>query len=245
MKNIPLYISIALVSLLATPAVSQKKVSHQDMLWVRYYEKFKISEDWAINLELEDRRFAFPDRQQVWILPRLSASRSLGNNWSVGGGFVYYINNSPADPKAATELSVPELRPYEELTYKQKIGELAINHRYWIEERFIRKNDGKALQAGYRFNFRIRYRLQLQYPLVRSEKLKLVAGDEIMLNFGHSIVRNTFDQNRLFAGLNYTLSKYAQFEADYINQFQEKSSGEDYLACDILRITFYHTIAFH
>lgn len=227
------------------PVVAQKKITCQDMIWLRYSGKLNLPQNWVINTEVEDRRFAFPDRQQYWLLPRVTVSKPLGDNWSAGAGFLYYLSNSPASPKAATILTIPELRPFEELAYKQTIKKLAINHRYWLEERFIHKNDGKHLQRGYNFNFCFRYRLQLQYPLIRSEDLKVVIADEIFLNLGHSIVRNTFDQNRIYAGLNYALSKYVQLEADYINQFQEKSNGDDYTAQDILRLTFFHTINLH
>lgn len=239
------YAFLVPLALLGTVSVNaQKKVTHQDMLWMRYSGKYDVSKDWAINLELEDRRFAFPDRQQYWILPRVAVSKSLGNNWSAGAGFVYYLSNSPADPKVLTALTIPELRPYETLNYNQNIKKLHITHRYWLEERFIRKNDDRHLQPGYTFNFRFRYQLGLEYPVTKSEKLKLRVADEIFLNFGHSIVRNTFDQNRIYAGLNYALSKYIQVEADYINQFQEKSNGDNYTDYDILRVTLFQTIHF-
>jgi hypothetical protein len=245
MKKIYLLGQVSLLLIVALPSFGQKKVSHQQQMWLRYAGRYNLSKSWSIRLEVEDRRFAFPDRQQVWLLPRVTVNRKLGDNWSAGAGFLYYINNSPADPKSDVTLHVPELRPFQELSYKQSIHKLTLSHRYWLEERFSRKNDGSHLEPGYRFNFRFRYQLGAQYPLTKSGNLALRAFDEIFLNFGHSIVRNTFDQNRISAGLLYTFSKQAQIEADYMNQFQQKSSGDNYVRTQILRVTFFHTLNFY
>lgn len=242
MNNKTFYTLLSLTVLAAIPATAQKKVAHQSMLWLRYAGKYQVSSEWTLGLELEDRRFAFPDRQQYWILPKISASRKLGSGWSASLGFIYYLNSSPSNPKESVAIAVPELRPFQEADYKQTIRKLKISHRFLLEERFKRKNDGEHLRSGYGFYFRTRYRLQLQYPLTRSDKLKLKVYDEILLNFGHSIVYNTFDQNRIYAGLNYALSGQTQIEAGYLNWFQQKSKGDQYLARDILRLTFYHTL---
>jgi hypothetical protein len=236
---------VAWLLILTLPAFGQKKVTHQQQVWLRYAGRYNLSPLWSVRLEVEDRRFAFPDRQQVWLLPRVTVSRKLGEDWSAGAGFLYYLNNSPADPRSEVALHVPEFRPFQELSYKQNIHKLTLSHRYWLEERFSRKNNGDHLQPGYRFNFRFRYQLGAQYPLTQSGNLALRAFDEIFLNFGHSIVRNTFDQNRISVGLLYALSKQAQIEADYMNQFQQKSSGDQYVRTQILRVTFFHTLNFY
>lgn len=247
MKKILLiiYTTVILASLTA-PAIAQKKnIVHQQMIWYGYNGKYNLSPYWNINLEVEDRRFAFPDRQQYWVLPRIGLYRKLSSGWAVGAGFTYYLNNSPGDPNKGTAITIPELRPHEELDYKQQVGKLEISHRYKLEERFQHHNDGKQLTPGYIFNFRARYRLQLQYPLTKSGNLSAKASDEILLNFGHAIVANTFDQNRIYAGLNYKVSEKVQLELGYLNWFQEQSDGQTYLDRDVLRFTFFHNINFY
>jgi hypothetical protein len=69
-------------------------------------------------------------------------------------------------------------------------------------------------------------------------------SDEIMLNLGHSVVNNTFDQNRAYFALNYGISNHLQVELGYMNYFQERSSGTQYYQRDIARLTVYHTIHF-
>ncbi len=117
-----------------------------------------------------------------------------------------------------------------------------------MEERFIHNSNTKDLTSGYRFNFRGRYQLQLSYVLIdrpdAAGTLSAKVSDEIMFNFGHNIVYNSFDQNRIYAGLNYGISKSIQVELGYLNWFQERSSGNQYYDRDIVRITIYHKISF-
>lgn len=226
----------------------QKKVTHQSQYWVRYFGKYKLSDKWTLNLEVEDRHFFKHGRQANWILPRVGIERKLGAGWKAGGGFTYYTASNPADPNASESLTVPELRPHQYLTSDRAVGKLGISHRFQLEERWVHNSSGDHLTGGYSFKGRFRYRFQLQYPLTRKQSgvgaLALKASDEIMLNIGHSIVANTFDQNRVYVALNYGLSKSFQLELGYINWFQERSSGDQYYNRDNARLTIYHRLDF-
>lgn len=228
---------------------AQKQITRQSLYWVRYYGKYRFSPKWGATLELEDRRFFHDNRNLNWLLPRVAVTRSLGSGWSAAAGFTYYLSDNPQDPDQSVALTVPELRPHEELTYQQKTGNLSIKHRYRLEERFTRKNDGTELQSGYDFKWRLRYQLQLQYPLIKRKTaagtLTIKASDEILLNLGHSVVRHLFDQNRIYVALNYSISKSVQAELGYLDWFQERSSGDQYYRRDIARLTMYHTLNFY
>ena len=50
-----------------------------------------------------------------------------------------------------------------------------------------------------------------------------------MFNFGKNIVKNVFDQNRIYIGLNYPMNKNLAFEAGYLNWFQQRPLGTDFL----------------
>ncbi|SEA01213.1 Protein of unknown function [Arachidicoccus rhizosphaerae] len=229
-----------------SPAIGQKQVTKQSQYWIRYYGKYKLSDDWGVNLEVEDRRYFKNNRQSNWFLPRVAVERKLGSGWAVGAGFTYYLASSPQDPEQETVVTAPELRPHQYFTSTQKLGKLGVQHRFQMEERWIHNSTSTELTSGYHFQGRARYRFQLSYPLVETKStvgsLKAVAFDEILLNLGHNIVNNTFDQNRIYAGLNYGISKSFQAELGYMNWFQQRSSGNQYYNRDILRFTLYHTL---
>lgn len=230
----------------ASPVLSQKQVTRQSLYWIRYYGKYKLSDSWVLNLEIEDRRFFKNNRQSNWFLPRVAVERKLGKGWAAGAGFSYYLASNPADPAKETAVAVPELRPHQYLTSAQSLGDLGISHRFQFEERWIHNSTSTKLTTGYHFQGRARYRFQLKYPLIKQKTaagtLNAVAFDEILLNLGHNVVANTFDQNRIYVGLNYGISKALQVELGYLNWFQERSSGNQYYHRDIARLTIYHDL---
>jgi hypothetical protein len=232
-----------------TPLQAQKQVAHQSQYWIRYYGKYNLSSSWDINLEIEDRRFFKNNRQANWVLPRVIVGRKLGAGWSAGVGFTYYNSSNPADPSGPVTVTIPELRPHEELSYKQKVKNLIISHRFKLEERWTRNTSSDKLTDGYKFTARFRYQFQLQYPIVKRAtsvgNLDAKVSDEILLNIGRSIVQNTFDQNRAYIALNYGISNNFQAELGYMNYFQQRSSGTQYYQRNIARLTVYHTINFH
>ena len=232
-----------------TPSQAQKQITHQGQYWLRYYGKYKLSTNSEINLEIDDRRFFKNNRQANWVLPRITFIQKLGAGWSIGAGFTFYTSTNPADPSALSTIAVPEFRPHLELDYKQAVADLSISHRFKLEERWTRNSISNKLTDGYNFKSRFRYQLQLQYPLVKKASaagaLNAKVSDEIMLNIGHSVVNNTFDQNRLYVALNYGISNHFQVELGYMNYFQERSSGTQYYERDIARLTIYHSINFY
>ena len=244
----PLLVFLTLMGT-AGPLAAQKQVTHQSLYFLRYYGKYQFSPKWGATLELEDRRFFRDNRNVNWIVSRVALTRSLGNGWSAAAGFTYYLADNPADPHASISLVVPELRPHEELTYRQSLGKFSLGHRYRLEERFTRKASADHLASGYDFHFRMRYQLQLAYPLIQKSTpagtLNVKLADEVMFNLGHSVVWNSFDQNRVYLALNYGITRSVQAELGYLKWFQERSSGDQYYSRDIARLTIYHTVNFY
>jgi hypothetical protein len=165
-----------------------------------------------------------------------------------GTGFAYYLN-SPGDPEFASSFKVPEIRLNHELGYRHKFKNLIIGHRYRMEERFIRKRLNDALIDGYRFVERLSYMVSLECNLVRSKtkdhNLSLKLSDGIYINSNGGIIYNTFDQNRFYAGLNYQLIKNLSVELGYINMFQQRISGDEYLNRNIASLAISHRIKMH
>lgn len=92
------------------------------------------------------------------------------------------------------------------------------------------------------FTDRVRYLLSVTIPVASDPRVPaLVVSDEVLLQFGSSIVNNTFDQNRLFGGLKKRLSGNWSFDLGYLMVYQQKSSGYQYDLNHTLRWFFYFT----
>ncbi|WP_234572441.1 DUF2490 domain-containing protein [Rhodohalobacter sp. 614A] len=222
-------------------AAQSKNIDHETFYWLRYSPSFDLGSSWSLKGELEIRRWAFPDRQHQLLVPRVTFVKSLSNGWEIGAGGVYFFQSLPQDGEADIDLTRPEIRPHQDLTMRDKVGNVGITHRYRLEERFIRKTEGTELADGYDFNLRFRYRVQFRIPLNDKSgagALDFKIGDEIMINAGKDIVRNTFDQNRLYVGIRSKFSSKSNLEADLINWFQQRSNGDDFRSRYILRVTF-------
>lgn len=224
-------------------AQNTKKITTQQLFWVRYYNQFSINKKWSLHTELDNRMF-IPELKQHQFLIRIQGRYKISTTVEAGAGFVYFLQ-SPQEPGSTSSLVVPELRPQQDITLKQSFSKLNLSHRYLLEERYFRNNDGKKLMDGYRFNYRFRYRLQADFLIWKKQnkELKGVVNDEILLNFGKNITANTFDQNRIYAGAQLVPSKNMAFELGYMHWFQERASGADFYNRHIIRCSIYHKLS--
>ena len=229
-------------------AQSGKKIIHQHLIGYRLYHHLTFAKNWEWGLEIDERRYIFPDAQYQFVV-RNHIQRTLPDGWTAGLGFTYFLQTLPQDPEVEDTYVRPELRPHQELKFKHKMKEhFSLSHRYRLEERFIRQADEHGnLQEGYDFNFRFRYQLQAEVGLIKKETRKGALGlkvfDEIHLNFGKQIIRNTFDQNRIGGSLTYGLTKNIELEGGYFNWFQQRISGDEYYNRNIIRFTLHHYLS--
>ncbi|MGI8950537.1 MAG: DUF2490 domain-containing protein [Chitinophagaceae bacterium] len=231
---------------LATKTFSQKQKIDQTQLWFAYLNNLKFSDKWRLLTDIQERQFVLPVGAKGNLIFRSILYHNLGSNWEVGAGLALFFTG-PQKVPSTSDLVVPELRPTVDFLYKQKAGQLNINHRYRFEARYFHDVANNALDDGFSFgNYRFRYQLSLDYPLIKNAQKKPVVSarvyDEIFLNAGHKIVSNTFDQNRTYAGFVFTASKSFSFELGYLKWFQETSDGKTYFNRDIYRVGINQTI---
>lgn len=220
-----------------------RQVTEQQLIWYAYNNTLEFSPKWSVNTDFHERRFINPDEQHQF-LARSQLRYMLGKNWDASFGFTYFLQ-SPHDPNATNKLVVPELRPHVQLDYRQSINnKLNIGHRYRVEKRFFRNTADGELADGYTTNYRIRYRLGLEYQLatINQLPLKVKVNDEIHINAGERITYNWFDQNRIYAGLSYAVHKNVTVEAGYLKWFQQRSAGNQFYSRDIINLTINHKI---
>ena len=237
---------LILVIILIIPEflLAQKKIENQQLIWYGYYNALKFNENWSLNSEIQERQFYNPTAQHQLVF-RSNLERKVFADWKASVGMTLFLQN-PNTPNSKSNLTVPELRPNIGFSNKQKLGFVTINHRYKAEARFFHDVENEKLVGGYRFsNFRLRYQLGLDFPIWKkegNEKLLLKIKDEIMFNAGNKIVKNTFDQNRIYLAVNYKLNNSYAVELGYMNWFQQQKSGTDFYNRDILRFSIFHSI---
>lgn len=222
---------------------TQKKIISRPYAWYSYGNTLQLAPRWLLSNDISERHF-FDNGKQLQFTLRSKINYTLGQNWNAGVGFAYFLSNT-FDPASTSMLAVPELRPFQEFTNTQHLRRFTISHRYRIEERYFRKVVNDKLANGYNFNFRFRYKFEVEYRLFESDSkahsLSFRVGDEIMLNAGKRIVKNTFEQNRVNTAISYQATDHFTFDFGYTYGFQQKSSG-DYNQANIFRFSIQHRI---
>ena len=150
---------------------------------------------------------------------------------------------NPQFPDAKIKLTVPEIRPFQELNAVQRINKrIVFSTRVRIDERFIRKNDGSQLLEGYNFNMRYRLRLQYQFYLWKKQNASIRVSDELMVNSGKNV--NFFDQNRIYIAYEHSFTNKLSAELGYLRWYQQRTQFDTYYQRDIVRLTLFKKINF-
>lgn len=200
------------------------QVTYQSTYWTRLYVRVKWADKYSWQIEADNRRF-FGESQQLQFIAHTHFHRQLGKHTEGSVGFTY-------SDVWQGNLAVPELRPFQEFYFFNKInGKGHITHRLRTEQRWFHNYKNDALTEGYDFKFRFRYMLRFDYRV--SEKWILKANDEIMYH------HDDFDQNRYYGGVEYKFKKDLSLEVGYLNVYQKRANNKGYFDRDNLRVTIY------
>ena len=223
-------------------AQSEKNIDNQSILWTRYYNQLLLNEKLSLHTEFDNRLFIQPLQENLFVI-RIQGRYKINNHLETGAGFAYFSVDTQV-PDFNSDFNTPEFRGQQDLTWKSNVNKVTLIQRFQLEERFIRNTSKEELLSGTTFFWRFRYRLQGDYTFWKKEKqlLKAVVSDEIMFNFGEKIIKNTFDQNRIYAAIHYGLNSNLALELGYLNSLQRRVNGIDYFNRDIIRFSIFHKI---
>ena len=113
-----------------------------------------------------------------------------------------------------------EHRSFQELLASQSLSKGKLVHRVRFEQRFVEGVDDTPL--------RVRYFGRFTYPLKNiHDRLSLAINEEVFIHVNDSDggPQSGFNQNRLFLGLNYRVSKTLAFDTGYQNQYINGQGG--------------------
>jgi hypothetical protein len=234
------------VFLLAYFSVSQnlhgQAVDSHAVYWIKYQSQLNFSPViWWTN-EIDNRRFISPGTQNQFITH--SRFHFKNGRWEYAAGLTLSWAYATFAEKNIQHPST-EIRPVIEASYEIPFQKWFLQQRLRIDNRFLEEDRfGSVLQDSY-YIMRLRYRVQARIPLIKDEnnQAKLVGkvAEEIMLNHH----RNTFDQNRIYGTVEYSVSKRWAIETGYIYIYQQRLGRDELLSRHVIRFSLLHRIYFY
>jgi hypothetical protein len=233
------YIAIIIVLLGSAAFAQSKHVTKGNQQWVQYFNQAKISDRWTVLLDGGYRwKNELVNRSQFIV--RAAGAYNLTPSIRIATGFAHLGTYTDID------ITTREWRPHQEISITQDPGKIRIRHLARIEQRFFEATSHSDHHFS-RFNWRFRYLINFSIPLITNfpnpnMALGLNIGDEILINAGHDIVYNVFDQNRLLIGPAWQVNRHLTFSMTYQGQFAALNLPERYHYNHILWLGIRHKI---
>jgi len=222
---LPLIFALILPAVTLAQSSSKEKVS-QAIEWFSWANNVKVHKNLTI---LAEGQFRFAGQfEPMQFQFRTAADVHINKSLSIAPlGYVYTWN--PTYGKQPNKYVNNEHRIFQQVSYKHKIGRVAFTHRARMEERFIQVHstqNGEVVNEGYDLYLnRVRYRLMVNVPLVKSEKLFASFYNETFIEFGKKVKYHDPDQNRLFIGAGYQVNKKFTVTTGFLYHMLVKLNG--------------------
>jgi hypothetical protein len=244
MKKFVVLVSVSFLLTLQGNAQNEKVYQHYEQFWFQYFNQTRISEKWGLWFDVGYRTKDNFTEGTSTLLARIGAIYYLNKEVRLMGGYAFF-NAYPLE--SSIEIAQPEHRLWQQVQFQKEYPKLTLTNTVRFEQRWRQKIIAPdKLDDEFNFNYRLRFGINLQYPL-RHKKLEkgdlsLMGGNEVMLNLGKQIVYNYFDQNRIWAGLRYYFNANNNLTVVYMNSFSQTSVAGLYRVFNTVRISYFHNI---
>lgn len=218
---------------------AQHKTEYTNMLWAGYYNTLQFNKNWSL---VSDAQLRKRDWTEKWsqLLVRSGLSYTFNDHVAVTGGFAFFKNAQYVEKQLFLK---NEWRPWQEFSYQAKINKINFIQRLRTEQRFLQQVVNNKKSKNYEYIFRLRYRFDWQFPL-KENNLKLLIGNEVLVNPFFINSSRFFDQNRTFAGLQFKLLSNTSLQCQYLKIFQWRSNTSVLEDQNVFRINIYQQFNF-
>ncbi len=235
---------VGIVLLIGLATMAQKRSTSENQVWFSYNNQTRLSDKWGLwgDFHLRTKENYFEDFSTG--IARIGLMYYLTDNTKLTAGYAY-VHNFPQE--GHTDIARPEHRPWQQVQWHNKFPKLRLMQYVRLEERFRRKiKDNDELADGYNFNWRTRYNILVNFALNKKpfapKTVSYFVNDEVHINFGKEIIYNSFDQNRLFAGLQYHANAHDVLQIGFMYLYQQLGSGNKYRHTYTPRISYFHNL---
>lgn len=215
-------------------APPDRTVTHRNVLWMTANSVLRTNRHWGLLADASHRRSDLARANDLTLL-RIAPGYWITQDLSVAAGYAHLWSTTSG---ASGEITLNENRLHQQLIYVLHSGRSSFNGRIRIEERW-REGTLNGLPSK-TFNYTTRYRLLVGYrqPLSHaSHAPQILLAEEIMLHSGESVRHGMFEQNRLFAGIQWKLSKTLNLETGYMYTWQKLLPENTYQSIHTIRLT--------
>lgn len=210
---------LAVTGMLGTTQAAYAQVDEDQVgAWYMYFFNAKFDESrWGMQGDVQYRNWDFGgDLEQLLLRGGVTYTPKSGDAL-----FTLGYANITSGEFGDGDATSGEDRTYLEALLPQKIGSrVYLRHRFRFEQRWVDNQD---------FRTRYRYALFMDVPLNRDV---ITAGtwyaalyNEVFLNgqrdIGNGREVSTFDRNRLYGALGYSISDTLRVQAGYMHQYSE------------------------
>lgn len=235
------YVLVFIVSLITHGSLlSQNQITpNPHGGWLIYAGDNKINERVGVHSEAQFRNFLLSNTiHQLLLRPGINYYMSSTSMLSAGYGF---IHTHPSNQKVLGVRTL-EHRIWQQLILRQPVGEVSIEHRYRLEQRFINDLDANSSI----FDNRIRYRFQAMIPIhaviPSLQGVFINSYNEFFANLGRGTSAEIFDRNRLYFALGYQVSSQMNFQLGYLKQLVNMPSNSTFEVNHNLQISVFYNV---
>ena len=183
-------------------------------MWFQYLMSAKLTDKSTLTALSQYRSFDLAYDTRLFLVSAY-VDYEVANEVRPALGMMFLILDSYKSDNSKKERY--EKRPFQQVSLGGNIGRTTISHRFRVEERFISNPD--------EFIIRLRYLISLRIPFNRAgekEKFYGILKNEIRMNASKE---ETFDSNRITAGIGIKTGKNSAIEVAFINQLETGSTS--------------------
>lgn len=192
------------------------------------------------DTESSTSMFDSPQYDSYWLWFSYNVKSNLKVSISPFGYFKNYILYT--QPSDLDRSPVKEFRYCLRLEHEVKLPVVNYSNRFSLEYRMRDLVGAGSYDPNWRLRYMARFEKQILGEWLKGHSLSLVAYDEVMVQFGKAVRENPsiFDQNRLYAGVSYSLFKNIKVAPGYLFTVQQRPSGDvfDYINTFWVVVTF-------
>jgi len=185
--------------------------------WFAWFNSYKLSKHWSFYFDGQIRSADnWNNIRNIIFRPGITYVINAKNSVTAGYAFVPTYTRLAAPSKS----TLIENRIWEQYIYSTKFGQVSLQNRFRLEQRFIERQTENV------FGQRLRYFVRTIIPLKKQTNtfdkgLFVAIQNEIFFNVQNKEKFNNsfFDQNRAYGALGYRIAPKIDVESGYMNQY--------------------------